>query len=68
MKPSTETLTGSIERYDERRGGFMVFVPYTDWITLTRRGYSKCLVKLKDELSDLNDSLRIKSVYRLIKY
>lgn len=49
MKPSTENLTGIIERYDERRGGFTVFVPYTDWLTLAKRGYSKCLIQLKDE-------------------
>ena len=49
MKPSTETLLGKITDYDERRGGFTVFVPYTDWMTMIKRGYSRCLVQLKDE-------------------
>lgn len=49
MKPATETLTGIIEGYDERRGAIRVLVPYSDWHTLIKRGYSKCLVQLKDE-------------------
>lgn len=49
MKPSTETLVGTIDGYDERRGILRVSVPYNDWPTFVKRGYSKCLIQLKDE-------------------
>lgn len=49
MRPSTETLVGQITGYDEKRGGINIFLPYSDWPTLIRRGYSKCLIQLKDE-------------------
>lgn len=49
MKPATETLTGVITGYDEKRGGINIFLPYSDWPVLIKRGYSKCLVQLKDE-------------------
>lgn len=49
MKPSTEHLIGTIDGYDERRGVLRVSVPYSDWPTMIKRGYTKCLVQLKDE-------------------
>lgn len=49
MKPPTETLVGTIERYDEKRGVLHITLPYKDWPTMVRRGYSKCLVQLTDE-------------------
>lgn len=49
MKPSTEHLIGTIEGYDEKRGGLRIFVPYDDISSLIIRKYSKCVVQLTDE-------------------
>ena len=49
MKPSVEHLKGIITGYDEKRGGFNIFLPYDDVPTLLKRQYSKCLVQLTDE-------------------
>lgn len=65
MKPATENLVGNIEGYDERRGALLITAPYDDWLTLTKRGYKKCLIQLKDE-RPLSHKQR-NAVYALLK-
>lgn len=49
-----DTHEGQIISYDEKRGGFNVFVPYDDWMTICKRQYKKVNVQFIDarKLSD----------------
>lgn len=54
MKSPVETVKGRIVGYDERRGELLIRAHYEDWPTMTKRGYSACLVQPIDSrpLSD----------------
>ncbi len=43
-----EIVKGKITSYDERRGGFVVWVPYTDHERMTKRAYASVMVELPD--------------------
>ena len=65
MRPPIDTVKGFIERYDEKRGGMHVFVPYDDWPTMVRREHKECLVQLIDS-RPLSDKQR-RSCYALLR-
>lgn len=54
MKTPVDTLKGTIVSYDEKKGGFYVFVPYDDYFIMTKREYKECWVQFLDNrpLSD----------------
>lgn len=48
MKPALDVVEGRIVSYDERSGLATIQAHYDDWYTMTKRGYTKCLVQLID--------------------
>ncbi len=48
MKTPIDVAHGRIVGYDRERGELLIRAPYTDLITLTRRGYKECTVRLVD--------------------
>ena len=48
MKPALDVVEGRIVAYDERSGLATIQAHYDDWYTMTKRGYTKCLVQLID--------------------
>lgn len=48
MRNPVDIVTGEVVEYDERRGEFIIRAPYSDYITMTKRGYKKCLIQLVD--------------------
>lgn len=48
MRDPVDIITGEVVGYDERRGELVIRAPYSDYLTLTKREYKKCLVQLVD--------------------
>ena len=65
MKSPVDIVKGFIEKYDEKRGGMWIFVPYADWFTMVKRGYKTCLVQFVDS-RPLSDAQR-RTCYALLR-
>lgn len=48
MRSPVDVVTGEVVEYDERRGEIIIRAPYSDYFTMTKREYKKCLVQLVD--------------------
>lgn len=64
MKNPVDVISGEVVEYDERSGELVIRAPYSDYLTMTKRKYAKCLVQLIDN-RPLSDKQR-RSCYAMI--
>lgn len=48
MKSAIDVVEGKIVDYDEKAGELVIRAKYDDYLTMTKRGYSKCRIQLVD--------------------
>lgn len=65
MSSAVETVKGRIVGYDERTQELLIRAPYDDWLTMTKREYTQCLVQPIDS-RPLSDKQR-RACYALLR-